>query len=162
MCNFVFLQIMQVKTINTVKLLERSNFYMLPVFICSPFSTCNNVRWFIFYFFLYRCNRLIEMLSKWAEKKKQVSIYFVNKTRCFNYLVWYFRILNTKKEHAQKDLQGLEETVTRELATLNKLRQMFVKDLQSRMKVVRSRRLLIYEINWGLFIIVRVLRKFLC
>ncbi|XP_057293269.1 kinesin heavy chain-like [Hydractinia symbiolongicarpus] len=44
--------------------------------------------------------------------------------------------LNTKKEHAQKDLQGLEETVARELATLNKLRQMFVKDLQSRMKVI--------------------------
>jgi len=43
---------------------------------------------------------------------------------------------NTKKEHAQKDLQGLEETVARELVTLNKLRQMFVKDLQSRMKVV--------------------------
>jgi len=43
-------------------------------------------------------------------------------------------ILNTKKEHAQKDLQGLEETVSRELATLNKLRKMFVKDLQSRMK----------------------------
>ncbi|XP_065666641.1 kinesin heavy chain isoform X2 [Hydra vulgaris] len=43
--------------------------------------------------------------------------------------------LNTKKEHAQKDLQGLEETVARELATLNKLRQMFVKDLQARMKV---------------------------
>ena len=45
-------------------------------------------------------------------------------------------MLTTKKEHAQKDLQYLEETVARELATLNKLRQMFVKDLQSRMKVV--------------------------
>lgn len=41
----------------------------------------------------------------------------------------------TKKDTAQKDLQGLEETVARELATLNKLRQLFVKDLQSRMKV---------------------------
>lgn len=48
------------------------------------------------------------------------------------------RLLTTKKEHAQKDLQGLEETVARELATLNRLRQMFVKDLQSRMKVVSS------------------------
>lgn len=50
------------------------------------------------------------------------------------------RMLTTKKEHAQKDLQGLEETVARELATLNKLRQMFVRDLQSRMKVVSSSR----------------------
>jgi len=45
-------------------------------------------------------------------------------------------VLNAKKEHAQKDLQGLEETVARELATLNKLRQMFVKDLHARMKTV--------------------------
>eukprot|EP00795_Rhopilema_esculentum_P014746 gene14746-5852_t len=44
-------------------------------------------------------------------------------------------ITMTKKETAHKDLQGLEETVARELATLNKLRQLFVKDLQSRMKV---------------------------
>jgi len=44
-------------------------------------------------------------------------------------------ILLAKKENAHKDLQGLEETVARELATLNKLRQLFVKDLQSRMKV---------------------------
>eukprot|EP00794_Sanderia_malayensis_P003372 gene3372-3861_t len=42
----------------------------------------------------------------------------------------------SKKVTAQKDLQGLEETVARELATLNKLRQLFVKDLQSRMKVI--------------------------
>lgn len=42
--------------------------------------------------------------------------------------------MNAKKENAQKDLQGLEETVARELATLNKLRQMFVKDLTARMK----------------------------
>jgi len=47
-------------------------------------------------------------------------------------------MLTTKKEHAQKDLQGLEETVSRELDTLNRLRQMFVKDLQSRMKVVNK------------------------
>ena len=62
----------------------------------------------------------------------------------YNYFHVFFsfslRMLTTKKEHAQKDLQYLEETVARELATLNKLRQMFVKDLQSRMKVVRIER----------------------
>lgn len=56
-------------------------------------------------------------------------------------------MLTTKKEHAQKDLQGLEETVARELATLNKLRQMFVKDLQSRMKVITGEETEDSEVN---------------
>jgi len=56
-------------------------------------------------------------------------------------------MLTTKKEHAQKDLQYLEETVARELATLNKLRQMFVKDLQSRMKVITGEETEDSEVN---------------
>ncbi|XP_001641415.2 kinesin heavy chain isoform X2 [Nematostella vectensis] len=43
-----------------------------------------------------------------------------------------------KKEQARKDLQGLEETVAKELATLYKLRQLFVRDLQARLKVTAT------------------------
>ena len=64
---------------------------------------------------------------------------------CLDYFLC--RLLTTKKEHAQKDLQGLEETVARELATLNKLRQMFVKDLQSRMKVITGEETEDSEVN---------------
>lgn len=35
-----------------------------------------------------------------------------------------------------KDLKGLEETVAKELQTLNNLRKLFVQDLQSRVKKV--------------------------
>jgi len=75
-------------------------------------------------------HELEEMQIKEANEKLQGHL-AVLKAKCHE-----LESSNTKKEHAQKDLQGLEETVARELVTLNKLRQMFVKDLQSRMKVV--------------------------
>jgi len=37
-----------------------------------------------------------------------------------------------------QDLKGLEETVAKELQTLNNLRKLFVQDLQSRVKKVRK------------------------
>jgi len=41
-----------------------------------------------------------------------------------------------QKEQARKDLNGLQETVSKELQTLLNLRKMFVNDLQNRMKKV--------------------------
>jgi len=41
-----------------------------------------------------------------------------------------------RREQARQDLQGLEDTVARELQTLHNLRKLFVQDLQAKVKKV--------------------------
>ena len=41
-----------------------------------------------------------------------------------------------RQEQARQDIQGLEDTVARELQTLHNLRKLFVQDLQAKMKRV--------------------------
>jgi len=43
-----------------------------------------------------------------------------------------------RREQARQDLQGLEDTVARELQTLHNLRKLFVQDLQAKVKKVRT------------------------
>ena len=66
-----------------------------------------------------------------------------------------------RREQARQDLQGLEDTVARELQTLHNLRKLFVQDLQAKVKkvctmlTIKARQLTcIGHLNWVAYLTV--------
>lgn len=70
-----------------------------------------------------------------AQEKNQIDLVKLKeeveqKTAKLNELT----IMSDRREQAHEDLKGLQETVTRELQTLNRLRKMFVQDMLTSVK----------------------------
>lgn len=70
------------------------------------------------------------------KSQKLQELMWVDKCVLKNWVIFFYRLTNERREQARKDLKGLEDTVAKELQTLHNLRKLFVQDLQARIKKV--------------------------